>query len=219
MSSDSKLNPYTGKIVLIGVLVITIVLIVLFATGVIKFPNSNSSNISNQATPQPTTTVRPTTTTLAPTTTSRPTTTTLAPTTTPIYVGDKKMFSGSISGKCMFSQNNENFQKGVFDCEPTYNDQWWKVEPNTYKTGYSLKNVANSRCLSSTKDGIFEASECNADSVNQVWSFIPVENKADNYLIKANDSNKCLFSREDGTFGAFNCDSTYNDQWWNIKNA
>lgn len=82
MSSSESLKTLSGKfsagkIILVIILGLFTVLIILFVTGVIKFPNSNSINISNQGQ----TTSPPTTTAIPTTTTSRPTTTTAIPTT------------------------------------------------------------------------------------------------------------------------------------------
>ncbi|MEV4561565.1 LamG-like jellyroll fold domain-containing protein, partial [Kitasatospora sp. NPDC049285] len=132
----------------------------------------------------------------------------------------------SLSSRCLYVswRNPDNGAPAQqVDCDSTYIDQLWKIEP-VATGGYQLRDVFTNRCLVVyhwTPDNGAQVSQhdCNPGFADQVWYLDPVSTGG--YQLRNAYSNRCAFvswrTPESGAYVyQWDCNPAFADQVWMI---
>jgi len=117
--------------------------------------------------------------------------------------------------ECLAGKSNERVD--IAHCNPSYNDQWWALEPAGAAGFYRLRVAADGKCMAVLKNGNVRMSNCVADWNDQWWRLDPVPGYTNMYTLYNHLRGTCLAAPTiNGAARPFTCTPGYTDQYWSF---
>jgi hypothetical protein len=116
--------------------------------------------------------------------------------------------------ECLAGKSNERVD--IAHCNPSFNDQWWTLEPAGAPGFYRLRVSESGKCMAVIKNGNVRMSNCVADFNDQWWRLDPVPG-TNQFMLYNHLRQTCLAAPTiNGSARPFTCTVGFTDQYWSF---